>query len=120
MTLRWNSSIAALALLALTCMLASSSASLAEEQGAQKLAAGPGDGASPGDADTAPGDTSDTGPAAEPGDDQAPTGGAETGKDTGAPGAEELASPKDAAPETGPAERAEEPTKGEEEQAAPA
>jgi hypothetical protein len=120
MTLRWNSSIAALAFLALTCMSASSSAPLAGEQRAQKLAAGPGESSSPGDADTAPGDTSDTAPAAKPGDNQAAPEGNEPPKDAGAPVGEEAAEPKEAAPEGEPDEKAEEPAKGEEEQAAPA
>src|SRR6476661_3999892 len=95
MTLRWNSSIAALGFLALTCTLASSSAPWAGEQGGQKLAAGPGESSSPGDADTAPGDTSDTAPAAEPGDNQAAPEGNEPPKDAGAPVGEEAAEPKE-------------------------
>ena len=119
MTLRRNISIAALAFLALACAMLSSSTPWAAEL-ALTIAAGPGESPSPGDADTAPGDTSDTAPAAAPGGDQASPQESEPGKDTGAPGAEETAAPKEAAPEAEPAEKAEEPAKGEEEQAAPA
>jgi hypothetical protein len=119
MTLRRNTSIAALALLALACAMLSSSTPWAAEP-ALTVAAGPGESPSPGDTDTAPGDTSDTAPATAPGGDQASPQASEPGKDTGAPGAEETAEPKEAAPEAKPAEKAEEPAKGKEEQAAPA
>jgi hypothetical protein len=118
MTLRRNTLIAAFAFLALACAMLSSSTPWAAEP-ALTVAEGPGDSPTPGDADTAPGETSDTAPAAEPGDDQGSPQGSEPGKDAGAPGAEETAEPKEAAPEAEPAEKAEEPAKGED-QAAPA
>jgi hypothetical protein len=118
MTLRWTTSIAALAFLALAATLISANASWAAEPEVQKLAAGPGDSPSPGDADTTPGDDSDAAPSAAPGDDQAPEG-AEPGKDAGAPPAEETAEPKEAAPDAKPEEKAEEPEGKPEEQAAP-
>src|SRR4029079_6449145 len=52
MTLRWNTSIAALAFLALAATLISANATGAAEPEVQKLAEGPGDSPSPGDADT--------------------------------------------------------------------
>ena len=117
MTLRWNTSIAALAFLALAATLISADAPWAAEPEVQKLAAGPGDSPSPGDADTTPGEDSDAAPAASPGDDQAPEG-AEPGKDAGAPPAEETAEPKEPAPDAKPEEKAEEPEGKPEEQAA--
>ncbi|MGH6824833.1 DUF4384 domain-containing protein [Methyloceanibacter sp.] len=119
MTLRRNTSIAALALLALACAMLSSSTPWAAEP-ALTVAAGPGESPTPGDADTAPGDTSDTAPATAPGGDKASPQASEPGKDAGAPAAEETAEPKETAPEAQPAEKAEEPAKGKEEQAAPA
>ena len=116
MTLRWNTSIAALAFLALAATLISADAPWAAEPEVQKLAAGPGDSPSPGDADTTPGEDSDAAPAASPGDDQAPEG-AEPGKDAGAPPAEETAEPKEPAPDAKPEEKAEEPEGKPEEQA---
>src|SRR6478672_4378431 len=107
MTLRRNTSIAAFAFLALACAMLSSSTPWAAEP-APTVAAGPGESPSPGDADTTPGDTSDSAPAAAPGEDQASPEGSEPGKDAGAPGAEETSEPKE-----------EEPANGEE-QAAPA
>jgi hypothetical protein len=88
MTARWNSWIAALALLALAVTLLSANTPWAAEPGAVKLAAGPGESSSPGDAGTAPGDAPDAAPAAEPRDDQGQAG-AEPGKDAGATPAEE-------------------------------
>src|SRR5262245_25389569 len=88
MTLRRNTSIAALALLALACAMFSSSTPWAAEPAPTVVAAGPGDSPSPGDADTAPGDTSDTAPATAPGEDQGSPQANEPGKDAGAPGAE--------------------------------
>ena len=70
MTLRWNTSIAALAFLALAATLISANAPWAAEPEVQKLAEGPGDSPSPGDADTTPGEDTDAAPAASPGDDQ--------------------------------------------------
>jgi hypothetical protein len=119
MTLRWNTSIAALAFLALAATLISAGAPWAAEPEVQKLAAGPGDSPSPGDADTTPGEDSDAAPSASPGDDEAPEG-AEPGKDAGAPPAEETAEPKEPAPDAKPEEKAEEPEGTPEEQAAPA
>jgi hypothetical protein len=116
MTLRWNTSIAALAFLALAATLISADAPWAAEPEVQKLAAGPGDRPSPGDADTSPGEDSDAAPAASPGDDQAPEG-AEPGKDAGAPPAEETAEPKEPAPDAKPEEKVEEPEGKPEEQA---
>src|SRR5262245_14308874 len=107
MTLRRNTSIAAFAFLALACAMLSSSTPWAAEP-APTVAAGPGESPSPGGADTAPGDTSDTAPAAAAGEDASPQG-SEAGKGTGAK----------VAPEAEPAEKAEEPAKREE-QAAPA
>ena len=119
MTLRWNTSIAALAFLALAATLISANAPWAAEPEVQKLAAGPGDSPSPGDADTTPGEDSDAAPSASPGDDEAPEG-AEPGKDAGAPPAEETAEPKEPASDAKPEEKAEEPEGAPEEQAAPA
>lgn len=116
--MRRNILIAALSFLALTCALASSDAPWAAEP-ALILAADPGDSPSPGDAETAPGDNSDSGQAAQPGDDQASPQESAPGEDTGAPAAEKSAEPKEAAPAPEPAEKAEEPTK-EEDQASPA
>src|SRR5262245_14802791 len=110
MTLRRNTSIAVFAFLALSCAMLSSSTPWAAEP-APTVAAGPGESPSPGGADTAPGDTSDTAPAAAAGEDASPQG-SEAGKDTGAPGAEEAAGPKEAAPEAEPAEKAEEAHQG--------
>ena len=62
MTLRWNSSIAALAFLALAATLISADAPWAAEPEVQKLAEGPGDSPSPGDADTTPGEELRYGP----------------------------------------------------------
>ena len=119
MTLRWNTSIAALAFLALAATLISADAPWAAEPEVQKLAAGPGDSPSPGDADTTPGEDSDAAPSASPGDDEAPEG-AEPGKDAGAPPAEETAEPKEPASDAKPEEKAEEPEGAPEEQAGPA
>jgi hypothetical protein len=119
MTLRWNSSIAALAFLAFTATLLSANTAWAAEPDVVKLAAGPGDGPSPGDAGAAPGEDSDAAPAAAPGDDQAPEG-AEPGKDAGAPPADETAEPKEPTPDAKSEEKAEEPDGKPEEQAAPA
>lgn len=109
MTLRWNSVIAALALAALTCVAFGPSTPQAADQGAQTQAAGPGDNAEPGDADTAPGESEDAAPAAGPGDDEGDTPdeksqGSEPGGDkAGTPAATEKAEPAKTAPEEKPA-----------------
>ena len=70
MTLRWNSLIAALAIAALTCVAFGPSTPQAADQGVQTPAAGPGDNAEPGDADTAPGEGEDAARRRGPGDDE--------------------------------------------------
>jgi hypothetical protein len=110
MTLRWNSLIAALAIAALTCVAFGSSAPQAADHGVQNPAAGPGENAGPGDADTAPGESEDAAPAAAPGDDEDDTPdekaqGSELQEDSDAPAAAEKSN--DEAPPAGKAEEQE-------------
>ena len=110
MTLRWNSLIAALAIAALTCVAFGSSAPQAADQGVQTPAAGPGENADPGDADTAPGESEDAAPAAGPGGDEADTPDEKAqkseppGDKAGSSPAAEKAGPAEGAPEAKPTE----------------